>query len=50
VDRYRMFKIGKSGVYFQFDMHTKVQTRLHTKDGDVAVRMIRAPNEKSCPQ
>jgi hypothetical protein len=46
VDRYRMFKSGKSGVYFQFDKHTKVQTSLHTKDRGAAVRMLRAANEK----
>jgi len=46
MDRYRMYKDGKSGSYFQFDKQTKQQKSLRTKDHDAAVRMIRAANEK----
>src|SRR5471030_395920 len=46
VERYRMFKSGKSGVYYQLDKQTKSQTSLHTKDRESAARMIHAANEK----
>ena len=46
MERYRMFKSGKSGGYFQYDKQTKRQTSLHTKDRESAVRMINAANEK----
>ena len=46
VERYRMFKSGKTGGYFQYDKQTKRQTSLHTKDRESAVRLINAANEK----
>jgi len=46
VERYRMFKSGKTGGYFQFDKETKRQKSLHTKDRESAVRMVNAANEK----
>ena len=46
MERYRMFKSGKSGIYFQFDKQTKCQKSLHTKDRESALRMINAANEK----
>lgn len=46
MERYRMFKSGKTGGYFQFDKLTKSQKSLHTKDRESAVRLIHAANEK----
>jgi len=46
MDRYRMFKSGKSGVYFQFDKQAKKQTSLHTKDRESAAWLLHATNEK----
>ena len=46
MERYRMFKSGKTGGYFQYDKQTKRQTSLHTKDRESAVRLINAANEK----
>jgi hypothetical protein len=40
MDRYRMFKSGKSGSYFQFDKQTKQQKSLRTKDHDSAIRTL----------
>lgn len=46
MERYRLFKSGKTGGYFQFDKETKRQKSLHTKDRESAARMIHAANEK----
>lgn len=46
MERYRMFKSGKTKGYFQYDKQTKRQESLHTKDRESAVRMINAANEK----
>ena len=46
MERYRMFKSGKTGGYFQYDKLTKRQKSLHTRDHESAVRMIHAANEK----